>query len=231
MRARGSRLSVKTGALAGVATIVAMSLVASAHAAPRGALVPADARVGGRSYAQWERAWVKWRLRLPVHAAPSEGTCINRHQHAPVWFLDGDGAQPNRVTRRCRIPAARYLLLGPWVICTTIATDPRSRASSAPGLRRCARRVYTHAFRGYTLIVDGEPLHPSARHTATGAFRFRMPARENMLALPGRTHGRAAVVADAALLTPLDAGRHTLRVIERYAGGFTRRVTYRVRVA
>lgn len=59
---------------------------------PPGSLVPADAIVGGRSVTEWERAWLRWRLALPVDAAPSDDECITVQQTAPVWFLDGDGS-------------------------------------------------------------------------------------------------------------------------------------------
>lgn len=211
-----------------LALAAALTVAAPATAAAPAPLLPADAVVGGRSYSQWERTWVKWRLGLPIHATASQHGCITRGQsHTAVWFLDGNGNQPKRLTRHCDIPAGRHVLLGPWLICTNLTRDPTYGARTGPGLVRCARRLFRAGFHGFTLTLDGAKLRPPAHRTPTGAFRFRMPGHGNMLGLPGHTHGRAAVFADAALLAPLEAGRHTLKLTERYVG-LTRRVTWKL---
>lgn len=50
-----------------------------------------------------------------------------------------------------------------------------------------------------------------------------------LLAGPAR-RGRGAVRAKVALLTPLSAGRHRIKVVERYRG-LRRKVTYRITVS
>jgi hypothetical protein len=193
---------------------------------PPGSLVPADAIVGGRSVTEWERAWLRWRLALPVAAAPSDDECITVQQVAPVWFLDGDGAQPSAVTRRCKVPGGRYLLFGPWIMCSTVGPF-RVRAGR---LTSCARRQWKRNFRGLDVTVDGAELHPSGVRVATGAFRFRLPSGPDMLLAGPARRGRGAARAKVALLTPLSAGRHRIKVVERYRG-LRRKVTYRITVS
>lgn len=65
-------------------------------------------------------------------------------------------------------------------------------------------------------MLDGVSLNPVGYHGATAAFGFKMPARNNLLGLPGGTHGRMAVYGDASILRPLSPGTHTLVQVAGY---------------
>jgi hypothetical protein len=188
---------------------------------PPGSLAPEDMEVGGRGLTEWEVAWVKWRLALPLAAAPSDHECITAHQTAPVWFLDGNGAQPSTVTRKCTVPAGSYVMFGPWFICSTVGPW-RERPAH---LVACVRHQWRHSFRGFRVTVDGVQLRPSGHRTVTAPFRFHLPSGPDMLLAGKARSGRAAVRAKTALLTPLAAGEHSINVTELYRG-LRRRVTY-----
>src|SRR5690242_20285827 len=83
-------------------------------------LVPSAASVAGHKYGYWEAAWWVWRDSLPNTTA-NKHACFTARQPARVWFLGGSEVKPSAVTRTCRIPAGRYLiLLGPSVECSTV---------------------------------------------------------------------------------------------------------------
>jgi len=193
---------------------------------PPGSLVPDDMDVGGHDLTEWEVAWVKWRLALPRAAAPSDQECITADQAGPVWFLDGNGAQPSPATRRCAVPAGSYLMFGPWFICSTVGPW---RVRSAD-LARCSRHLWRRNFRGLRVTVDGIRLRPSGHPVVTAPFRFQLPSGPDMLLAGAARRGRAAVRAKATLLAPLVAGEHRLEVTERYRG-LRRKVTYNISAA
>jgi hypothetical protein len=186
---------------------------------------PTGSPVAGRSDRRWEVAWVRWRLSLPIHAAHTERTCITAGERAAarVWFLDGDGLQPDAVTRTCSVPAGRYLMFGPWTVCSNVGP----RRVPARRLVGCARRLWRRFVLGLDVTVDGAALKPAGHDVTTWRFRFRMPAHANVLDVPGATRGRAAVRARVVLLAPLVAGAHTIVERERDRG-LTLETTWRI---
>jgi hypothetical protein len=168
-------------------------------------LVPGNALIAGRSYSYWEEADVRWVLTMQV--APRARSCFRSSQRGPVWFLDS-GFAPGTFT--CRIPSGRYVMIELiWADCSTIEPQP-FHASSNAGLRRCARREWRAGGGFATVRLDGRQLRPSGHLSATSAFRFRMPSRDNLLRIRGKTGGRMALVGLSAIIRPLSPGRHSL---------------------
>ncbi len=189
------------GAIAGSA----LARVSNSGDAAR--LVPGDSPIAGRSYSHWEEAYLRWQLTMQL--APHARSCFRRAQRGPVWFLDS-GFGPATFT--CQIPSGRYAMMQLLTVgCSTIEAPP-FHASSNAGLERCAGREWRAAGGYATLTLDGTKLRPPGYVRATTAFRFRMPARHNLLRIPGKTSGRTAAVGMSAIIPPLSPGRHTLTI-------------------
>jgi hypothetical protein len=110
----------------------------------------------------------------------------------------------------CVVPAGRFLMLvGPVVDCSTVEPAPYHATTDA-GLRRCARARWRRNMGQEKLTLDGVAIQPPAVVGGSAVFSFTMPARNNFLGVVGRTHGRADVYGDAAILRPLSPGVHTL---------------------
>jgi hypothetical protein len=177
-------------------------------------LVPGNASVAGRFYGQWAAADYKWRVSQPN--ITSKTSCFTAGQHGPVWFLAGGRTNAMAVTRSCAVPAGRYLMWAtPSNYCSTVDRAP-FHATSDAGLIRCARAAWQSEPGFETVTLDGRRLQPPAYLGGTAAFAFKMPAHNNWLRVPGRTHGRMAVYGFATILRPLSAGIHTLEVTDGF---------------
>ena len=103
---------------------------------------------------------------------------------------------------------------GPGAECSTIEPAPFHATTNA-GLTRCARR-WRQARRGrLELTLDGADITPPGYFVATSVFHFTIP-RNNVLGLPGPTHGRGAYYGAVSILRPLSSGTHTLVCLESY---------------
>ena len=187
-------------------------------------LLPADQRVDGRSYAQWEAASWMWELaevRSYDRSGPRARTCDTDQQPLPMWFLFW--SPESELTRdyvvTCSIPSGSYLVLpAPSIDCSTDERPP-FHASTNVGLVACARRFWREIKPISSLSVDGRAVTPPGVDVETGVFSFSMPARNNVLYVPGRTSGRMAVVGRPAILRPLSPGHHTVISTFRYITG------------
>ena len=181
-------------------------------------IVPANATIGGLDYAQWETKSSQWSMaHLHSHDSrpPRMSVCVTTGQHGPVWFPGHDSYDLglNALgTVTCHIPVGQYVLLGPSYECSNVEQPP-FYASTDAGLIRCA-----HVASAESLSFDGQLLSPSGFPLSTGVFRFTMPARHNLLGVPGKTHGRSAVYARPIILGPLSAGVHTIIQTRHYRG-------------
>jgi len=209
----------------GVVLAAALAVPTAAQGPPPGSLAPAGQKVEGRSYAQWERSFYRWFVSHHLPNAKRASTpCTRSGQSGPVWFL-GHQYAANRIT--CAIPAGRYVMFGlPAVDCSTVEKAPFF-ARTDRGLRRCAAREFKRYFQYARLSVDGTALNPSTVRATTSAFAFTEPSRPNYFS-SRRRHGRTAVVAAAAILTPLTAGPHTLTLTEKFRGSKEETVVYEI---
>jgi hypothetical protein len=197
------------------------------------AVLPAGAKVAGKSYAEWEREWSRWRYSLPRDsAAPADDLCISAGQRAPVWFLGGNAISRNigLAKRRCTIPHGRYLMVGVPSWSSTSAEMRNPRSVSNGELERSARAGWRRVRASNFLSLDGRALKPPGVLVATPAFAFVMPPIDNYAGLLGVAGGRAAVYGEAALLVPLTPGKHTLVAGGHYAGEKPERAVYELTV-
>jgi hypothetical protein len=198
-------------ALLGVAGVWAAG--ASGLPARTVTVVPGSAEVAGHDYGFWERASQRWRLTLPLSTATRNTSCLRHPPQGPVWFLNWT----SRATDiSCAIPAGKYLMITALTVdCSTVEAPP-FHASTDAGLRHCAEREWAKSGAYASVRLDGKKLRPSGYVTQTGAFKFQMPSRHNLLLVPGHTRGRTAIVGLSTIFSPLKPGPHTLTV----ASGF-----------
>jgi len=205
----------------------------SAFAATVGSpVVPYGQSVAGRSYPQWEAAAWQWRLRLPNNNASSKTSCVSQAQNGPVWFLGWSAFNGTTATLKCDVPAGRYIMLwAPSQICTTLDTLPGHTMTSA-ALKRCPKASWKRRPGQESVTLDGVAFQPAGYLVATEVFAFQVPARNNILAVSGRTHGRAAVFGAATILRPVSPGTHTFVQVETYAHtSFYRKLTFQITVS
>lgn len=214
--------------MVGLMLAVVVGVDVSAAASQATPVVPGHELVAGRGYGQWEAAAWQWRLTQP-NITSNRTSCFTAGQHGPVWFLAGSANTVSRKT--CAIPAGRYVMLfAPAGDCSTVERAP-FHATTDARLVRCAKTDWLH-FQGFLGVsLDGVNLKPAGYLGGTGAFAFRMPAHNNWLHVPGRTHGRIAVYGAASILRPLTTGSHTLVVVSGYLHPFSRyKLTYHLTV-
>jgi len=191
--------------------------------------VPANELVAGKSYAQlltseWTWLLANGRLRTEL---PKKGDlqCLSRGQRGKVWFLQAAYEGPTPVSVDCTVPAGKYLFLeGPGFECSTIEPAPY-RATRAK-LTRCAS---SFKLKGVDVSVDEQPISPCYL-VATPVFRFKIPAKGNVLRAKGRTRGFGAAHADVVIVRPLTPGPHTLVQVEHFASGKSAKTTWNLTV-
>jgi hypothetical protein len=213
-----------------------VALVAlGAAAAPAQVTSPTVARgekVGGRSYTQWEQAFVKWRYALPRKTEASDGDCASKGQKGPVFFLHGNVVSDTpTLVRRCTVPAGKYLMIGvPNNGCTTVSEEPFF-AETDRELLACSKKVWKSygATAPSTVMLDGVKL-PKGFLVTTPVFSFKEPKSGNVLQAPGATRGRTAQRAYALIIRPLTAGPHLLVQTLKYRRDVQRTVTYQLTV-
>jgi hypothetical protein len=98
-------------------------------------------------------------------------------------------------------------------------------------LRRCVRHNWHATPASDTVTLDAVSVAPPGFLVATPAFRFTMPATDNILDVSGRGGGRAAAYGYAAMLSPLSPGAHTLVLVHQYVGYAATRITYQLTVS
>jgi len=198
-----------------VVVVVPLPGAAALAASTSTEIVPGTATVAGRGYGYWVVADYRWRVSLP-NITPNTSKCFSARQTGPVWFLSGSAVPGYTVTRTCRVPAGRYLMLDvPSVECSTVERPPFYAATDA-GLKRCVRTWWRKRHGGLNLSLDGAPIRPAGYVGGTNVYSFTMPAQNNFLGAPGVTSGRAAVYGSASILRPLTPGNHLLVVVDTF---------------
>jgi hypothetical protein len=206
-----------------------------ASAAPAQGPGPTLARgekLSGKTYTQWEAAFVRWRYALPRKAESSDGDCAAKGQKGAVFFLHGNIVSDTpTLIRRCSVPAGKHLMLGvPNNGCTTVSEEP-FYAETDKELLTCARRVWKAygSTAAPVITLDGVKLR-SGYLVTTPVFSFKEPKSGNVLEAPGATRGRTAQRAYALILRPLAPGPHLLLQTLRYRRDVQRTVTYQLTV-
>jgi hypothetical protein len=222
------RRCIRALALASAPTVVVAVGVSAAATRPS-PLVPGGGSVAGRGYAHWVAAAWRWRLSQP-RITSNRTSCFTAGQHGPVWFI-GSTVTAAVYSRTCAIPAGRYLMLyTPITECSTVEPPPFHATTNA-GLMRCAKRLWERGPGWLTLTLDGVNIQPAGHVGGSPAFAFQMPAHDNFLRVPGRTHGRAAVYGFGSILRPLSRGTHTLVQTDGFSkSSIYNKITYKLTV-
>jgi len=187
-------------------------------------IFPVQSKPYGKSWGEWTAEWWKWAFSLPVSAHPLFDTAdCSAGQSGPVWFLGGSFAGV-AVTRTCRVPAGKSILL-PVVNaeCSTVEPPP-FHGDDESELRACAIAFMDGASGTLVATVDGQDVEDlSGYRVQSPLFTFSAPA-DNVLFIDGPVSGQSVSDGYWLFLAPLSAGTHTLH----FEGnpGFSIDVTY-----
>jgi sugar lactone lactonase YvrE len=179
----------------------------SSSAEGSGAILPPEARVKGRSLAQWHRAFFKWTSAIPTdgpqpHPGLTEGAVdCSYEQRGRVWFLESGG-----VERSCSIPPGTllYVPVNFWFCLLEVDGIPIADCEEEgdPYLEESVA----------TLTVDGRTIDLGAWRTETGAFTTKLADANIWEFLFGAELGRTTELASDGMgaLVLLAGGPHTV---------------------
>jgi len=151
----------------------------------------------GRTAAELGVAWWRWVANSPDSTDPladEEGNLCGYGQAGPVWFLSGSYST-QKVVRRCRIPADRYIFFP--VINMMLWDDAEGQS--------CAQlqndvRVAIDTVRGLEVKIDGRPVPDLTQYRYATHACFSIPDDSDHYASDGYW----------VLLSPLAPGRHSI---------------------
>ena len=180
------------------------------------------APIAGQPLAHWLQAYWQWARSFTPDKAPSRdstGSLCAIRQNQPVFFLTGSH-DPAPITRRCRIPRNKPLLIP---VLNSLAQNINRRPDVCPGLVASARTANRQA-EGLFVSVDDTPVPASQIQEAeSGCFSLDDTVDE--------VHGMAAGAGHWVVLAPLRPGQHTVKFSGTYAyDGFSQNVEYRLTV-
>jgi hypothetical protein len=167
--------------------------------------------------------WWQWAFSFPASQNPltdPKGERCTFGQNGPVWFLGGS-LTSSEVARACeQVPLGRYILIPALnAECSSVEDD----GDTAAELRRCANRLIRGATGAVT--VDGKPV--KVVRAGSPPFLFALP--EDDVLGRGPAVSKAAAAGLWALIPPLRAGRHKIKVVGS-VGSFTQNIVYKVTV-
>jgi hypothetical protein len=93
-------------------------------------IFPPDSRPYGLSYAEWSIRWWQWITSLPRDVNPGHeriGTCCERNQIWPVWFLAGTFEEFVFAERECTMPCTMAIMFPAIVSEKSFAEYPELR--------------------------------------------------------------------------------------------------------
>jgi hypothetical protein len=172
---------------------------------PTSGAYPSDAVVYGQDYSQWEAAWWKWGMSLPLAHNPFNDDPpfdVTEGQGGPVWFL---ASTVDTNTRSCTIPDGKSLLVGLLNAEDSELEDPGSTAAS----QKDAAQFLADHISDIAFSVDGAALGN------IGDYRVQSPQFSFTAPTPwifGATGGPNTSVGDGyfVMVPPLPPGAHTL---------------------
>jgi hypothetical protein len=186
----------------------ALLLVAGTASAPCTAgddfVVSPGESVGGRSQAEWSRAWWEWAASFEYSESPvadRTGRHCHLGQDGPVWFLAGTYGT-RRTIRTCTVPRGKYLFFplinyvvfprGDTTITCASATETARSITDQPSL--------------LVLDLDGRQVRDLVSYRQATATCFDLGVR----AKPGRRVFPTAANGYYVMLKPLSPGKHAL---------------------
>jgi hypothetical protein len=219
---------MKKLATVAIAVLLVVAAVPNLFADDPGTVVPPDARMFGKNYAQWSATWWQWALSLPPDQNPwfdEVGDMIASGQSGPVWFLTGVFNVSGTAVRTCTIPAGKYLFF-PVINneCSTLEAPPWY-GKTHPELAACAQSVTianAHATIDGVAVEDLETDYT----VLSPLYNFWLP-EVNAWGLPGPLHGRSVSYGTWLMLRPLAPGTHVINFGGTYPElSFTLDITY-----
>jgi DNA-binding beta-propeller fold protein YncE len=172
------------------------------------AVLPPDARIKGKSLAQWQRLAFEWTSRIPVdgpqpHPQLAEGEVdCSYAQHGRVWFLESGRERP----RSCSIPFGKilYVPVNFWFCIPEMdgIGFPECEAQGEPFLDEAIA----------TLALDGRRIDVGAWRTETGQFRAKLASQNIWEFFFGVELGRTTELSSdgVGVLVALGPGTHTI---------------------
>ena len=138
----------------------------------------------GKTYTDWATTWWKWVVETPASASAifGKGDCRS-NQAGNVWFLWGDFAGKNKVTRKCNLPADTALFF-PLINYSyfSFPSDPANTRTKPFVLSRVACTPAQ-----LSASIDGMPVAmPTQYFVPPHLFDVTLPA-DNVFGFPGGT--------------------------------------------
>ena len=204
-----------------VGRIVFAAIAASASAFsadnPNPGVVLPHGTVAGKTLGEWSGLWWQWAFGNPSDLDPLQdttGKLAGIAQQGPVFFLYGTWGGMPPFTRACPVPCGKYLF---FPLYNTICwAGPPDKSDCDPGnfpvCVECAK-VNIDACNTLTVTIDGTDLDVLFRYRETSpVFDFRVPAVSFVHLDPAYTWQG---VSDGywLMLTPLQRGEHTIRIV------------------
>jgi hypothetical protein len=209
-------------------------------------VVPVDAKPYGKTYSQWSDAWWQWAFGNPVPTNPlfdETGEYAAEGQSGNVWFLAGVFNESGAAERFVQIPTGKALFFPilnvVWDnVCPPL--DPQPSPNELVGTMQAFANDYIDSIDMLYCELDGVEV--------PGLFSYRVgPGRAFDMTLPDDnlyqafgctwltpgTYGPFVSGGYYLMMTPLPAGRHTLR-FSGHSGfmgsDFTLDITYHITV-
>jgi hypothetical protein len=179
-----------------------LALVAPCAAQVSPVLSP-DARVEGRSQAEWSSLWWQWAGSFERDDSPvgdRTGDKCHFKQSGSVWFLAGTYGS-HRVVRTCTVPRGRHLFFP--IINYVVMPGGKRRTCASVTL---SARWLTDNPAGLVLDIDGRPVAGLERHRQASPRCFDVAARaaSSHRVFPSAANGYYVMLA------PLPPGKHVL---------------------
>ena len=236
------------GALVAASIVWSAALATSASAAAPG-VIPPQATVKGRTYAQWSAAWWQWQLESPnvssnPNATPNPGTPAQPEpvdctagQAGGVWFLAGVSFAQSYSTavRTCTVPVGKFLffpVVNAWNDNLSCPGQPPGTANAQQLAQNVAQQTDGIVPGTMSVTIDGVNVpgltdSSTAFRAAARAFSYTLPGNSLLSGFcdtpfpAGTTPPPPGAFADGVyiMLAPLSVGVHHLHWTGREAPG------------
>ena len=185
---------------------------------------PTPGSLPPQTYGAWGAKWWQWAFSLPATDNPTVATGdidCTAGQQGHVYFLAGFFSlvaepPPPPGERMCTIPPGKALFFPILnVECSNVEADPfyggtkEERQACVEGLLAGEAEL--------AVIIDGESFTDLAQDRAQSRdFKFKMPAEDNLLGLPGVTGGKSVTDGYWFFVPPLPVGEHTIEIFGKF---------------
>jgi hypothetical protein len=187
-------------------------------------------------YGFFAATWQQYIMSIPASVNPTldlTGANAPIGQSGPLYYLAGAGTT-EPVTRDVTLPRGKFLFF-PLVNveCSTVEAPPFFGRNYVE-LSQCAGSFLAPSD-VLSCVIDGVPVAGLQGYRAQSPlYRFSMPAQDNILGLPGVTHGLSVTDGYWLLLAPLSSGPHVIHftalLTTGIGAGFSQNITYNLTV-